>query len=209
MSGPVRGTLIAIEGVDGAGKTTLAAALAQRLRSRGREIEQLREPGGVAAAERIRALVADPALAIGPRAEALLFAAARAQLVEERIEPALAAGRWVMVDRFVDSSLAYQGGGRMLGVPEIRAINEFATSGLWPDLTLLLTVDPGTGAARRATRGTPPDRLEQAGNAFQASTAAAYRALVAAEPERFHVIDAEAPPDVVLDSALGALGGLE
>jgi len=204
----LRGTLIAIEGVDGAGKTTLAAALAERLRARGRDVELLREPGGVAAAERIRGLVADPALPVGARAEALLFAAARAQLVEERLEPALAAGRWVLLDRFVDSSLAYQGGGRMLGVPEIRAINEFATSGLWPDLTLLLTLAPETGAARRATRGTPPDRLEQAGEAFQASTAAAYRALVQAEPERFRVIDAGAPPDVVLDAALAALEAL-
>src|SRR4051794_29526691 len=117
-----------IEGLDGAGKTTLAAGLAAALPA----AVLLREPGGVAASERVRELVKDPALRIGARAEALLYAAARAQLVEERLAPELDAGRLVLLDRFVDSSLAYQGAGRELGVEAVRAANEFATGGLRP-----------------------------------------------------------------------------
>src|SRR5881275_3605379 len=136
------GRLITIEGIDGAGKTTLAEALQQEVSHRGHDVRLLREPGGVAAAERVRELVKDPELRIGARAEALLYAAARAQLVEEAIEPLLAQGKHVLLDRFVDSSLAYQGAGRELGIDAVRAINEFATRSLTPDLTLLLHVDP-------------------------------------------------------------------
>src|SRR5204862_5646892 len=127
-----------IEGLDGAGKTTLATALAQALPG----ALLLREPGGVAAAERVRSIVKDPELRIAPRAEALLYAAARAQLVEERLAGELAAGRVIVLDRFVDSSLAYQGAGRELGIAAVAAINVFASGGLLPDLTLLLRVDP-------------------------------------------------------------------
>src|SRR3954453_11537515 len=134
------GRLITIEGLDGAGKTTLAEALAGALRGRGVELELLREPGGVELSERIRVLVKDPGLRVDPRAEALLYAAARAQLVAERVAPLLAAGRWVLLDRFVDSSLAYQGSGRRLGVEAVRAVNDFGTGGLVPDRTLLLSV---------------------------------------------------------------------
>src|SRR5438270_7579462 len=116
------GRLITIEGIDGAGKTTLADALEKELRARGLDVRLLREPGGVGIAERVRELVKDPALRIGARAEALLYASARAQLVEEAVEPLLASGAWVLLDRFVDSSLAYQGGGRKLGVEEVLAI---------------------------------------------------------------------------------------
>jgi dTMP kinase len=144
----VPGRLITIEGLDGAGKTTLTQGLADALEARGIDVRVLREPGGVDAAERVRQLVKDPALRIGPRAEALLYAAARAQLVEEALEPALASGAWVLLDRFVDSSLAYQGAGRSLGVAPVRAINEFATQGLRPDRTLFLRVDPEVGRAR-------------------------------------------------------------
>src|SRR3954468_11445332 len=133
----VRGRLITIEGLDGAGKTTLAAGLARKLAEREIPAEALREPGGVELSERIRDLVKDPALTVGPRAEALLYAAARAQLVEERLAPLLEAGTWVVLDRFVHSSLAYQGGGRGLGVDAVRAINDFATGGLTPDRTVL------------------------------------------------------------------------
>src|SRR5687767_1420456 len=137
-----RGRLITIEGLDGAGKTTSAAGLASWLQSRGVTARLLREPGGVEVSERIRALVTDPGLAVTPRAEALLYAAARAQLVEELVSPLLAEGTWVVLDRFVDSSLAYQGGGRGLGVEAIRDVNRFATGGLEPDRTVLLRVDP-------------------------------------------------------------------
>jgi len=199
-----RGRLITVEGLDGAGKTTLASGLARVLGALGQEVELLREPGGVAVSERIRALVKDPALAVGARAEALLYAAARAQLVEERLAPALDAGRWVLLDRFVDSSLAYQGAGRGLGIEAVRELNAFGTGGLTPDRTLLLRIDPAAGLARAGDRG-EADRLEREAPAFFAAIAAAYDALAAAEPERFAVIDAAAPPKTVLVEATAAV----
>ena len=199
----MRGRLITIEGLDGAGKTTLADALVPALAARGADVALLREPGGVELSERIRTLVKDPALSIDPRAEALLYAAARAQLCAERLVPLLDAGRWVLLDRFVDSSLAYQGAGRGLGVDEIRTLNAFATRGLTPDRTLLLRIDPAVGRARIADR--EADRLELAGEQFFAEVARAYDALAAAEPERFAVIEADRPPEQVLADALAAL----
>ncbi len=199
-----RGRLITVEGLDGAGKTTLASGLARVLGALGQEVELLREPGGVAVSERIRALVKDPALTVGARAEALLYAAARAQLVEERLAPALDAGRWVLLDRFVDSSLAYQGAGRGLGVEAVRELNAFGTGGLTPDRTLLLRIDPAAGLARAGDRG-EADRLEREAPAFFAAIAEAYDALAAAEPERFAVIDAAAPPRTVLVEATAAV----
>ena len=195
--------LITVEGLDGAGKTTLIAALARELEARGAPVLVLREPGGVEVSERIRALLADPALEIDPRAEALLYAAARAQLVAEQLRPLLEAGDTVLLDRFVDSSLAYQGAGRGLGVEEIRALNEFGTGGLRPDRTLLLRIDPAAGLARISDR--PADRLEREDHAFFAAVAAAYDELAAAEPDRIAVIDASQPPEAVLADALAAL----
>jgi dTMP kinase len=200
----MRGRLITIEGLDGAGKTTLAEGLVRSLP----DALLLREPGGVELSERIRALVKDPALDVDPRAEALLYAAARAQLVAERVEPALAAGTWVLLDRFVDSSLAYQGAGRGLGVQAVRAVNVFGTGGLTPDRTLLLRVDAATRDARRDVRGEAPDRLEREDDAFFAAIGAAYDELAAAEPERFRVLDAGAGPDEVVAAALSALADL-
>lgn len=204
-----RGTLITIEGIDGAGKSTLARALAEALRARGVAVELLREPGGVAVSERIRALVKDPALALLPRTEALLYAAARAQLVGERVGPALDAGAVVLLDRFVDSSLAYQGAGRGLGVEGVRAINAFATGAVSPDRTLLLRVSPALGRSRQQERAHAPDRLELEGEGFFAAVADAYERLAAAEPERFRVIDGARPPQRVLADALAALDGLQ
>jgi dTMP kinase len=203
-----RGKLITIEGIDGAGKSTLAAGLVDMLGQRGVQATLLREPGGVRTAERIRELVHDPAATIGARAEALLYAAARAQLVEEALEPLLAAGRLVLLDRFVDSSLAYQGAGRDLGIDAVAAINAFATGGLVPDRTLLLRIDPAAGRARSAERGTPPDRLEQQPDAFFARIAAAYDALAASDGDRIRVINADQPPPAVLADALAAIGDL-
>jgi len=194
--------LITIEGIDGAGKSTLAAGLAAALP----DAVLLREPGGVALAERVRAVVMDPDLRVGPRAEALLYAAARAQLVEEAVRPQLEAGRTVLLDRFVDSSLAYQGAGRGLGVEAVRAINDFGTGGLVPDRTLLLRLEPAVARARMGGRGVAADRLEAEGEDFFGAIAAAYDALAAADPERWVVLDATQPPDVLLDAALGALG---
>jgi dTMP kinase len=195
--------LITVEGLDGAGKTTLIAALARELEQRGEPVLVLREPGGVEVSERIRSLLEDPSLEIHPRAEALLYAAARAQLVAEELRPLLEAGDTVLLDRFVDSSLAYQGAGRGLGVEQIRALNEFGTGGLRPDRTLLLRIDPQRGLARIS--GRPADRLEREDGAFFAAIAEAYDALAAAEPDRIAVIDASQPPEAVLADALAAL----
>jgi len=203
-----RGRLITIEGLDGAGKTTAAAALVAALEERGVDVRLLREPGGVELSERIRALVKDPALTVGPRAEALLYAAARAQLVEEAVCPLLDAGTWVVLDRFVDSSLAYQGEGRGLGVDEIRAINEFGTGGLTPDRTLLLDIDPETGQLRLDDRGGELDRLEREGREFFTKIGDAYRRLAAREPERFRVIDARAGVDEVAADVVEAVADL-
>ncbi|MDQ6607120.1 MAG: dTMP kinase [Actinomycetota bacterium] len=203
-----RGTMITIEGLDGAGKTTLAASLQPALAERGLDVRLMREPGGVEAAERVRELVKDPALVVGARAEALLYAAARAQLVEQALEPLLASGTSILLDRFVDSSLAYQGAGRGLGIEAIRAINQFATGGLTPDRTLLLTIEPNEGKARSRARTGPLDRLEREHDEFFARIAEAYAALAEAEPERIRLIDGSASPDRVLAAALHALGDL-
>jgi dTMP kinase len=191
--------LITVEGLDGAGKSTLIAGLSKALEP----VVVLREPGGVEVSERIRSLLADPAHEVDARAEALLYAAARAQLVAEKLRPLLDAGDTVLLDRFVDSSLAYQGAGRSLGVEQIRALNEFATGGLRPDRTLLLRIDPEAGLARISDR--PADRLELEDRAFFAAIARAYDELAAAEPERIAVIDASQPPEAVLADALAAL----
>jgi dTMP kinase len=203
-----RGRLITIEGLDGAGKSTLAAALAEALAERGIRVELLREPGGVALSERIRELVKDPALEIGARAEALLYAAARAELVHVRVAPLLDAGTVVLLDRFVDSSLAYQGAGRELGVREVRAVNLFATGDLTPDRTLLLRVSPRTGRDRQGARDTTPDRLERESERFFETIAGAYEQLAAAEPARIRTIDAEQAPARVREQALAAIEDL-
>jgi dTMP kinase len=202
--GVATGRLITVEGLDGAGKTTLVAGLTRELAARGRELLVLREPGGVELSERIRELVKDPELSVDPRAEALLYAAARAQLVSEQLVPLLESGQWVLLDRFVDSSLAYQGAGRGLGVEAIRSLNELATGGLRPDRTLLLRIDPAEGRARIG--GRDPDRLEREPPEFFEAVAGAYDELAAADPERIAVIDAAQPPERVLADALAAIG---
>jgi dTMP kinase len=203
-----RGRLITIEGIDGAGKTTLAAGLRDALSTPDRDVRLLREPGGVAASERIRSVVKDPDLAVGARAEALLYAAARAQLVEEALVPLLDSGTWVLLDRFVDSSLAYQGAGRGLGVSAIQEINQFATQGLTPDRTLLLVIDPALGQARSRHRGEPVDRLEREGQSFYARIQSAYEELAAGEPVRIRTVDGTQQPAEVLADALAAVSDL-
>ena len=146
------GRLVTIEGLDGAGKTTLAAGLVSALAARGVEAVLLREPGGVELSERVRALVKDPALRVGGPAEALLYAAARAQLVEERVRPLLGEGSWVLLDRFVDSSLAYQGAARGLGVDRVRELNLFAHRRTRPGPDA--PARPRSGGRSRAARGT-------------------------------------------------------
>ncbi len=198
------GRLVTVEGIDGAGKTTLVEQLAAELP----DAVVLREPGGVPLAERIRTVVKDPGLAVDGRAEALLYAAARAQLVAERLRPLLDAGRLVLLDRFVDSSLAYQGAGRGLGVDAVRAINAFATGGVAPDRTLLLRIDAATRRTRLAARSGAADRLELEDEAFFERVVAAYDELARAEPGRWAVLDASGPADGVLRAARAALAGL-
>lgn len=204
----MRGRLITIEGIDGAGKTTLANALRDEL-SRRRPVHLLREPGGVALSERVRDLVKDPGLRCDARAEALLYAAARAQLVDERLRPLLDSGAWVLLDRFVDSSLAYQGAGRALGIEQIRVLNAFATGGLRPDRTLLLRIDATLARARQQGRDDEPDRLERETEPFFETIAAAYDGLAASDPQRMRVIDAAEPAELVLDEAVRALADID
>ena len=189
---------ITVEGLDGAGKTTLVAALARELGA-----TALREPGGVAVAERIREIV--KGAQCDPRAEALLFAAARAQLVAEALKPRLAAGETLILDCFVDSSLAYQGGGRGLGIEAVRAINAFAVDGLVPDRTLYLRIDPRAGLARVGGRG-KADHFESV--ELLERVAAAYDALAAAEPDRFVVLDAARAPGELVGEAYNAIAPL-
>jgi dTMP kinase len=206
--GSGRGRLVTVEGLDGSGKTTLVTSLVAVLRGRGVAVEALREPGGVELAERVRALVQEPGLTVAPRAEALLYAAARAQLVAERLEPLLRRAGWVVLDRFVDSSLAYQGAGRGLGLGEIAALNAFATGGLRPDRTLLLRVPPGVGRSRLAGRGGPPDRLEAEDEAFFSRVAAGYEELAARDPLRVRALDGAGSREDVLAAALRELADL-
>jgi dTMP kinase len=202
------GKLITIEGLDGAGKSTLASSLSAALLARGVPVEMLREPGGTQLSERVREIVKDATLRIGARTEALLYAAARAQLVEELLTPLLAGGTWVLLDRYVDSSLAYQGAGRDLGVEAVRSLNALATGGLTPDRTLLLRITYEGALARLRKRGTPPDRLEGEGEGFFAAVSAAYGQLALSDRARIRAIDANQPTERVLELALSSIGDL-
>lgn len=174
---------VSLEGVDGSGKSTQARLLVEAL---GEDTVAIREPGGTEAAERIRELLADPTLELDPMAELMLFLAARADLTERVIRPALEAGRDVVADRFSDSSVAYQGAARELGVGEVIGLCETATDGLWPDLTLLLRIEPETGLGRAAGE----DRFEQEGLALQEAVATAYEEIAMIASDRVTVIDA-------------------
>jgi len=175
---------ISLEGVDGSGKSTQARLLVEAL---GEGTVAIREPGGTEAAERIRELLADPNLELDPLAELMLFLAARADLTERVIRPALEAGSHVVADRFSDSSVAYQGAARELGVGEVIGLCDTATDGLWPDLTLWLRIDPETGLGRAAG----DDRFEQEGIGLQQAVATAYEEIAQIAGDRVVVIDAE------------------
>lgn len=204
----MRGRLISVEGLDGTGKTTVCSALAARLEAHGLRVVRLREPGGTLLGEQVRALLADPSRTLEPRTELLLFAAARAELVDTVVRPALDEGTWVLLDRFVDSTLAYQGAGRELGDEMARAANALATDGLLPDRTLLLRAAPDVRASRMDDRGEAADRLEQAGAAMFARTEARYDALLVEEPERVRSVDASGTPDEVVELAWAATADL-
>ena len=203
-----RGRLITIEGIDGAGKSTLAGSLHDALAARGIDALALREPGGDPVAERIRSLVKDPALEIAPRTEALLYAASRAQLVAGVVEPALESGRWVLLDRYVDSSLAYQGAGRELGVEAVARDQRVRDRRPRRGSHAAARDRPGGGAGARGGRDAQPDRLEREADPFFAAIAAAYAQLAADEPARVRVLDASASPERVLADALDALADL-
>ena len=184
------GRLIAFEGVEGSGKSTQLELLRQALVGRSREVVVTREPGGTPAGERMRAVLLDPGVELHPRAEALLFAAARAELVDAVIRPALERGAVVLCDRYLDSSLAYQGDARGLGRGPVTEVNRFATGGLLPDLVVLLDLDPAAGLGRRAGE---LDRIEAQDLAFHRRVRQAFCDLAAANPGRFAVVDGAAP----------------
>lgn len=188
---------VAFEGIEGAGKSTVAQRVGERLEADGRTVVRVREPGGTAVGERIRAILLGHDLAPDPWTEALLFAAARAQLAAEVIGPALAEGAWVLSDRSVYSSLAYQGAGRGLGVDAVRSVNEPGLLGVWPSIVILLEVDPAEGL-RRQDGG---DRIGDEGVEFQRRVARGFAATAASEPERFVVLDAAGPLGDVVDAA--------
>ncbi len=173
---------VSFEGIDGSGKSTQAELLAEAL---GEETVLVREPGGTAAAERVRELLADAALELDPLAELMLFCAARADLVRRVIRPALEAGRDVVSDRFTDSTVAYQGAARGLGTEAVERLNDAATEGLTPDLTLLIRVDPDLAAGRSDGE----DRFEAAGPEFQRAVAAAYDEIAARDTDRVVAVD--------------------
>lgn len=190
---------ISLEGVDGSGKSTQARLLAEAL---GPETVAIREPGGTDAAERIRTLLADPALELDSLAELLLFLAARADLTERVIRPALEAGRDVVSDRFSDSSVAYQGAARGLGVGEVIGLCDTATDGLWPDLTLLLKVDPEVGLGRADGE----DRFESEGLELQRAVAEAYGEIAMIASDRVVVIDGSGTVEEVHARVMEAVG---
>ena len=196
------GLFVTLEGIDRAGKTTQARLLCEAL---GDRAVAVREPGGTAVGERVRELLKDPAIILDSRAETLLFAAARAELVADVIRPALDDGKIVISDRFLDSSLAYQGGARGLGVEEVAQVNEFATGGLRPDVTILLDL-PLEAAAVRA--GVEVDRFEQEGARLQESVRAAYEELAARDRDRWVRVDADRDTDEVHRDVLAVVEGV-
>lgn len=196
---------VTLEGVDGAGKSTQARLLAEAL---GPETVLLREPGGTAAGERLRDLLKDASVELTPRAELMLFCAARAELVDQVIVPSLAAGRDVVCDRFVDSTAAYQGGARGIDPGLVATLNAAAVRGCMPDRTVLLRLDTETAVERARDRCESPisDRFEAEGDRFQDRIAAEFDRIAAAEPERFVVVDAVGSVDEVHERVFRALG---
>lgn len=211
------GLFVVFEGGEGAGKSTQLSALAERLRGQGRDVVVTREPGATGVGRRIRSLVLDTSgdEAPSPRAEALLYAADRAHHVATVVRPALVRGGVVVSDRYVDSSLAYQGAGRTLPVDEVSWLSSWATGGLKPDLVVLLDVEPSTGLSRVASRNTGTDRLEAESIAFHERVRYAFLDLAAADPKRYLVLDASRPADEItarvvrrVEEMLGSPGGI-
>jgi dTMP kinase len=200
---PATGFFIAFEGVEGSGKGTQIAMAEEFLRREGYDVLVTREPGGTEVGERVRELLLDPNTGnLDARAEALLFAASRAQTVHSVIRPALAEGKVVICDRYVDSSLAYQGWGRGLGEQDVLTLNVWGTQGLFPDLVILLHLEPERGLLRSTEA---PDRMELEGQDFHAKVANAYLKIAEEHPERFVVVEADKPPALVFDGVRAAI----
>jgi dTMP kinase len=206
------GIFVSLEGPEGGGKSTQAARLAQRLRSLGHEVVAVREPGGTPIGESIRGLLQREGEPIQPETEALLFAASRAQLVRCLVRPALERGACVICDRFADSTTAYQGYGRGLGLDFIRELNRFAVDGAWPDLTVLLDVETGIGVNRIAERNLRDnarhDRIENEERSFHERVRQGFLLLAARSPDRFRVVDASRDADAVEVAVWSLVSGL-
>lgn len=201
---PAAGLFVAFEGGDGAGKSTQAQLLAQALRAEGREVLLTREPGGTEIGEKLRSLVLEHGHGeIDPRTEALIFAAARAAHVAQAIRPMLERGGVVITDRYIGSSVVYQGIARGLGAEDVRGLNEWATEGLWPDLTVVLDVEEGEGRARRTAGRGEEDRLESEPDHFHRSVRHAFLDLAASRPEGYLVLDAALAPERLAGDILG------
>jgi len=201
----VGGLFVTFEGGDGSGKSTQLARLEERLRRAGFDPLVVREPGGTKLAESIRALLLDPGSAVGALPEALLMIAARADLVATRLKPSLEAGRVVLCDRYTDSTLAYQGGGRGLDAAMLASWNRAATAGLVPDLTLLFDLDPELGLARRAAAHGGANRIDLESEAFHARVRERYLQIARAEPARFTLLDADRPPQELAERVWSAV----
>lgn len=205
MSDPSRfagARYIAFEGVEGAGKSTIAHRISEHLSLRGEVVVSVREPGGTDVGEKIRAVLLTMDHDVVPRAEAALFAASRAQLMAQIVSPALAEGAWVLSDRTAYSSLAYQAGGRGLPLDEVWTLNDIALGGVWPDVVILLRLEPDVGLARQRDG----DRIGNEGVEFHSKVASAFDDLAAGEPDRFVVVDASLPVDDVVAAVMGELG---
>lgn len=198
------GFFISLEGGEGAGKSTVIAAIHELLKQRGHAVVPTREPGGTAASEAIRGLLLDTAYMLERETELLLMFAARAQLVREVIRPALQRGEVVLADRFTDASYAYQGGGRGIDSGRIAELERWA-AGIKPDLTVLLDIGVAQGLARARSRGAEPDRIELEQDSFFERVRATYLARATAEPERFRVIDASQPVAAVVAAVTAAI----
>ncbi|MFB3907093.1 MAG: dTMP kinase [Candidatus Eisenbacteria bacterium] len=196
-----RGRFWTLEGVEGAGKTTQAEILLAWLRSSGRDVVAVREPGGTDLGERLRAIVlSQESEPIDPRSELFLYLAARAQLVSRVIRPALDRGAIVLADRFGDATVAYQGGGRRLGIAATRSFVHWTTGGLKPERTWLIDLAPEDGALRVRSRGGAPDRLESEAIEFHRRVRRAYLTIAGREPERVHVLDGTLPVDALAEA---------